>query len=173
MAGIGEECAVGTLPFDVSPSMGLPTGVCIFLLLCGFKYLYVVMEYHSMNVTDITLIASETQADQFTDALTQTTVHLDLKRVMRTSDPVASIECAETTCVILIDDEIEAAARETYEKLRTSYPDLPIVVISSNEELEFIERLLEDENSEITYLPETSIPLGLVSIRCKQLLDEL
>ncbi|MFC4990498.1 hypothetical protein [Saliphagus infecundisoli] len=75
-------------------------------------------------------------------------------------------------CVVAIVAEEVADAPTLYEEFRQSHPTHPLVMVTGTDEPAFIESLLDDEYGEYVYLPADDMPVGLISIRCKRLVEQ-
>lgn len=75
-------------------------------------------------------------------------------------------------CVVAIVAEEVADAPTLYEEFRQTYSTHPLVMVTTTDEAAFIESLLDDEYGEYVYLPADDIPVGLISVRCKRLVEQ-
>lgn len=77
----------------------------------------------------------------------------------------------EGDCVVAIVAAEGADAPALYEEFRQTYPTQPLVMVTATDEREFIESVLDDRNGEYVYLPADDMPFGLISVRCKRLVE--
>ncbi|WP_157972598.1 hypothetical protein [Saliphagus sp. LR7] len=75
-------------------------------------------------------------------------------------------------CVVAIVAEEVADAPTLYEEFRQTYSTHPLVMVTATDDSAFIESLLDDEYGEYVYLPADDMPLGLISVRCKRLVEQ-
>lgn len=74
-------------------------------------------------------------------------------------------------CVVAIVAAEVADAPALYEEFRQAYPTKPIVMVTAIDDPAFIEAVLADEYGDYVYLPADHMPFGLISVRCKQLVE--
>lgn len=75
-------------------------------------------------------------------------------------------------CVVAIVAEEVADASTLYKEFRQTYPTHPLVMVTATDDPAFIESLLANEYSEYVYLPADDMPFGLISVRCKRLVEQ-
>ncbi|WP_440769920.1 hypothetical protein [Natronorubrum sp. DTA28] len=120
----------------------------------------------------VTIIAEESRGEQLLAEITQSEVQLTVEEIVSPSD-IDKRDFTGTCCVITIDDGIGLPTQEIYDHFRSSHPNQPAVLVSSDAESELIETLLEDPNGDYVFLSEEGVPMGLTSVRCKKLLGEM
>ncbi|SDK40353.1 hypothetical protein [Natronorubrum texcoconense] len=122
--------------------------------------------------TRVTVVAEESRGQQLLAEITQSEVQLTVEEIVPPS-AIEQHDFSGTCCVITIDDEIDMPTQEIYDHFRSTHPNQPAILISSNAEAKLIETLLEDPNGEYVFLSDEGASMGLASVRCKKLLGEM
>lgn len=120
---------------------------------------------------DLTLATAGRDGARFVSGLLEHTSELTVIGITDL-EPTFNPDAIEAPdCVVAIVGAEVADAPALYERFRQRYPTQPLVMMTATDDREFIDTLLDDPQGEYVYLPEDDVPFGLLSVRCKRLVE--
>lgn len=125
-----------------------------------------------MSPIPITIAVNTSDGDEIQRELNAKTTGISVEEVFEATHLTEGVDVTATECLATPFGAGEPTAPTIYDAVRTHYPNHPLVIVTPNDDIEFIERILSDPNSEYVYRSATGdLATGVLSAYIQRLVN--